>query len=121
MIVALITMELCFFNRHSDYYRTGQSISNDLHWIGEKAVWEDFADSTRTRKEWSEDEDRLILELHAQYGPRWTQIVLQLPDREANQIKNHWHAVLSKRLVLLQGDTEKCLEMRRQIRGKRLA
>jgi hypothetical protein len=41
------------------------------------------------RKELTDEEDRPILELHARYGRKWSLIARQLPDPEANQIKNH--------------------------------
>jgi transposase len=96
--------------------KNGESISNDLQWIGEKVVWDQFAGSNRTRKEWTEYEDRRLLELRQQYGPKWKLIAKFLPDREAAQVKNHWYTVVAKRLNDLRGDTEKFLEMRSQIR-----
>jgi hypothetical protein len=37
------------------------------------------------------------------------------PVGEADQVKNHWQAILLKRLADFRGDPEKFLELRRQI------
>jgi hypothetical protein len=96
--------------------RDGESISNDLHMIGEKAVWERFAATNRTRTEWTEEENRIIMEYYLRVGTKWSLIARLLPDRQPIQVKNHWYAVLAKRMEELRGDTARYLEMRRQSR-----
>ncbi|KAF3795676.1 Transcription repressor [Nymphaea thermarum] len=45
-----------------------------------------------------QDEEELILKLHALLGNRWSLIAGRLPGRTDNEIKNYWNTHLSKKL-----------------------
>ncbi|PAN25150.1 hypothetical protein PAHAL_4G279600 [Panicum hallii] len=47
----------------------------------------------------SDDEERLVIDLHAQLGNRWSKIAARLPGRTDNEIKNHWNTHIRKKLV----------------------
>ncbi|KAL6619678.1 hypothetical protein ACP70R_034817 [Stipagrostis hirtigluma subsp. patula] len=45
------------------------------------------------------DEERLILQLHAQWGSRWSRIARSLPGRTDNEIKNYWRTRMRKKAL----------------------
>ncbi|KAJ7527670.1 hypothetical protein O6H91_16G065500 [Diphasiastrum complanatum] len=50
----------------------------------------------------SEDEEDLIILLHALLGNRWSLIAGRIPGRTDNEIKNYWNTHLSKKLTSMR-------------------
>jgi len=46
----------------------------------------------------SDAEEKLVVDLHAQLGNRWSKIASHLPGRTDNEIKNHWNTHIKKKL-----------------------
>nr|WKC16878.1 MYB transcription factor [Psammochloa villosa] len=46
----------------------------------------------------SDDEEKLVIDLHEQLGNRWSKIASRLPGRTDNEIKNHWNTHIKKKL-----------------------
>ncbi|OEL13823.1 Protein ODORANT1 [Dichanthelium oligosanthes] len=46
----------------------------------------------------SDAEEKVVIDLHAQLGNRWSKIASHLPGRTDNEIKNHWNTHIKKKL-----------------------
>ncbi|CAN0533132.1 unnamed protein product, partial [Ectocarpus sp. 12 AP-2014] len=42
---------------------------------------------------WTEEEERLLLSLHARLNNQWAEIARQIPGRSDNDVKNRWNLV----------------------------
>ncbi|CAH8348403.1 unnamed protein product, partial [Eruca vesicaria subsp. sativa] len=60
--------------------------------------WINYLRPDLKRGAFSQDEESLIIELHATLGNRWSQIATRLPGRTDNEIKNFWNSCLKKKL-----------------------
>ncbi|XP_074589297.1 transcription factor MYB3-like [Curcuma longa] len=62
--------------------------------------WINYLRPDLKRGTFSEEEQRLIIDLHAALGNRWSQIASRLPGRTDNEIKNFWNSCIKKKLRL---------------------
>lgn len=60
--------------------------------------WINYLRPDLKRGAFSQQEENMIIELHAVLGNRWSQIAAQLPGRTDNEIKNLWNSCLKKKL-----------------------
>ncbi|CBI39679.3 unnamed protein product, partial [Vitis vinifera] len=60
--------------------------------------WINYLRPDLKRGAFSQQEESLIIELHAVLGNRWSQIAAQLPGRTDNEIKNLWNSCIKKKL-----------------------
>ncbi|KAL6598822.1 hypothetical protein ACP70R_046082 [Stipagrostis hirtigluma subsp. patula] len=60
--------------------------------------WINYLRPDLKRGAFSQEEEDLIVELHAVLGNRWTQIATRLPGRTDNEIKNLWNSSIKKKL-----------------------
>lgn len=55
---------------------------------------------------WTKQEDDVLLLMYKAIGPKWSKMMINLPGRSGNDIKNRWHKHLSKNSRhLLETDT----------------
>ena len=60
--------------------------------------WHNHLDPSINKQEWSEEEDKKLLEAHVTMGNKWADIAKVLPGRTDNQIKNRWNSALRREL-----------------------
>ncbi|XP_015571052.1 transcription factor MYB4 [Ricinus communis] len=60
--------------------------------------WLNYLRPNIKRGNYTKEEEDTILKLHASLGNRWSAIAAHLPGRTDNEIKNHWHTNLKKRI-----------------------
>ncbi|XP_043694349.1 transcription factor MYB93-like, partial [Telopea speciosissima] len=61
--------------------------------------WTNYLRPDIKRGKFSEDEERIIIQLHSVLGNKWSAIATHLPGRTDNEIKNFWNTHLRKKLL----------------------
>ncbi|XP_008806257.1 transcription factor MYB8-like [Phoenix dactylifera] len=61
--------------------------------------WINYLQPNIKRGNFSEDEEDLIIKLHALLGNRWSLIAGRLPGRTDNEVKNYWNSHLRRKLI----------------------
>ncbi|KAF8053380.1 hypothetical protein N665_1422s0004 [Sinapis alba] len=77
-----------FVAKVSGLNRTGKSCR--LRWVN-------YLHPGLKRGKMTPEEERLVLELHAKWGNRWSKIARKLPGRTDNEIKNYWRTHMRKK------------------------
>ncbi|XP_065856563.1 transcription repressor MYB6-like [Euphorbia lathyris] len=61
--------------------------------------WINYLRPDLKRGNFAEDEEDLIIKLHALLGNRWSLIAGRLPGRTDNEVKNYWNSHLRRKLL----------------------
>uniref|UniRef100_M1D068 Myb-like transcription factor 6 n=1 Tax=Solanum tuberosum TaxID=4113 RepID=M1D068_SOLTU len=61
--------------------------------------WMNYLNPNLKRGNFSEDEDDLIIKLHALLGNRWSLIAERLPEHSTIEVKNYWNSHLKLKLT----------------------
>ncbi|XP_038678946.1 MYB-like transcription factor 4 [Tripterygium wilfordii] len=61
--------------------------------------WVNYLRPDLKRGNFGEDEEDLIIKLHALLGNRWSLIAGRLPGRTDNEVKNYWNTHLKRKLM----------------------
>lgn len=48
---------------------------------------------------WTKQEDEILMQMYKAIGPKWSKMMIHLPGRSGNDIKNRWHKHLYKKMV----------------------
>ncbi|KAB2088527.1 hypothetical protein ES319_A03G003700v1 [Gossypium barbadense] len=63
--------------------------------------WTNYLRPDIKRGKFSEEEERLIINLHSVLGNKWSKIAAHLPGRTDNEIKNFWNTRIRRKLLNL--------------------
>ncbi|KAK3143838.1 hypothetical protein QOZ80_4AG0305620 [Eleusine coracana subsp. coracana] len=66
--------------------------------------WTNYLRPDIKRGNFTDDEERLIIALHADLGNKWSTIATHLEGRTDNEIKNYWNTHIRKKLVRMGFD-----------------
>ncbi|KMT18637.1 hypothetical protein BVRB_2g027660 [Beta vulgaris subsp. vulgaris] len=61
--------------------------------------WINYLKPDVKRGNFAQDEEDLIIKLHALLGNRWSLIAGRLPGRTDNEVKNYWNSHIRKKLI----------------------
>jgi hypothetical protein len=59
--------------------------------------WMNHLNPDLCRDQWTEEEDARLLDLHREFGNKWSRIAEHMPGRADNMVKNRWYSILSKK------------------------
>ena len=64
-----------------------------------KTSWINYLREGLKNEPWSSKEDEILVSMYNAIGPRWTKMMIHLPGRSGNDIKNRWHKHLMKKSI----------------------
>lgn len=58
--------------------------------------WENYLKPELKNRNWTDEEDLLLMEKYQEYGPLWTRIAKFFNGRSENNVKNRWYTSVAK-------------------------
>ncbi|CAN1259241.1 Transcription factor MYB39 [Linum perenne] len=71
--------------------------------------WTNYLRPDIKRGKFSEDEERLIINLHSVLGNKWSRIATHMPGRTDNEIKNYYNTHIRKKLLQMASSSSALL------------
>ncbi|ESW30277.1 hypothetical protein PHAVU_002G139500 [Phaseolus vulgaris] len=68
--------------------------------------WTNYLRPDIKRGQFTEEDERVIINLHSVLGNKWSKIAAHLPGRTDNEIKNYWNTHIRKKLLKMGIDPE---------------
>ncbi|TKY70036.1 Transcription factor MYB39 [Spatholobus suberectus] len=68
--------------------------------------WTNYLRPDIKRGKFTDEEERIIINLHSVLGNKWSKIAAHLPGRTDNEIKNYWNTHIRKKLLKMGIDPE---------------
>ncbi|KAJ8604835.1 hypothetical protein CTAYLR_001048 [Chrysophaeum taylorii] len=54
-------------------------------------------DPNLKKGEWTDDEEKILIQVHAKLQNKWAEIAKNLPGRSDNDCKNHWYSTIQRK------------------------